>query len=92
MKRILCFAGSNKSTSINQKFVKFAASQIKGFDVKVIKRSDYEFTMYGEDVEKELGYSSELRMLHQEIADADGIIISVNEHNSGVSAFFKNIT
>jgi len=90
MKRILCFAGSNKSTSINQKFVKFAASQIKGFDVKVIKLTDYEITMYGEDVEKERGYSSELRMLLQEIADADGIIISVNEHNSGVSAFFKN--
>ncbi len=92
MKKIVVFAGSNSKTSINHKLIKFAASQIQGHFVKVIKLTDFELPMYGEDIEKEQGSSSELRLLHQEIADADALIFSVNEHNSGVSAFYKNTT
>ncbi len=92
MKKIVAFAGSNSSTSINHKLVTFAASQIEDYDVKVIKLTDYELPMFSEDLEKEQGFSSNLRLLNQEIAEADALIISVNEHNSGVSAFFKNVT
>jgi NAD(P)H-dependent FMN reductase len=72
--------------------VTFAASQIEDHDVMVIKLTDYELPMFSEDLEKEQGFSSNLRLLHQEIVEADALIISVNEHNSGISAFFKNVT
>lgn len=90
MKKIIAFAGSNSSTSINHKFVSFAASQIKNHEVNVIKLTDYELPMFSEDIEKEQGFPPNLRLLNQEISNAEGIIISVNEYNSGVSGFFKN--
>jgi len=96
MKNIIAFAGSNSSTSINHKLVVFAASQIKNhhenYQVKVIKLTDFNLPMFSEDLEKEQGFSPNLRLLHQEIANADGVIIAVNEYNSGVSGFFKNTT
>src|SRR5690606_20490982 len=36
-------------------------------------------------------YSDALRNLHSQIKASDALIISVNEHNSNPSAFFKNV-
>ena len=91
MKKILAFAGSNSSTSINHTLVSFVASKIMDHDVKVIRLSNYPLPLYGEDLEKQEGFPSQLNDLLNEIKSADGLIISVNEHNSGVSAFFKNV-
>ena len=91
MKKILAFAGSNSSTSINHQLVEFAASQITAHEVKVIRLTDYPLELFSEDVEREKGYSVELRLLKNEIADADALLISANEHNRAPSAFFKNI-
>ncbi len=92
MKKIIAFSGSNSSTSINQKFVSFAASQISGHDVNVIKLTDFELPMFSEDLEKEKGFPVNLEKLNQVISEADAVIVSVNEYNSGVSGFFKNTT
>ena len=91
MKKILAFAGSNSSTSINHEFVSFAASKIEGHKVKVIRLTDFESPLFSEDLEKQQGYSVALRQLNNEIKDADALLISVNEHNRNVSAFFKNV-
>tara|TARA_R110000850_G_scaffold109659_1_gene222738 strand:- start:7942 stop:8484 length:543 start_codon:yes stop_codon:yes gene_type:complete len=91
MKKVLVFAGSNSSNSINQKLVNFAASQMTASEVRHIKLTDYPLDMYGEDIEREKGFSVNLRMLLNEIKEADALIISVNEHNGGPSAFFKNV-
>ena len=90
MKKILVFAGSNSSASINHKLVVFAASQVAGHNVEIIKLTDYPLPIFGEDIEREEGYSVNLRMLHNKIKEADALIISVNEHNRMISAFFKN--
>lgn len=91
MKKILCFAGSNSSKSINHKLVTFAASQIVGQKVEIIKLTDYDLPLFSEDIEREKGYSVDLKMLYNKIREADALVISVNEHNRTVSAFFKNI-
>jgi NAD(P)H-dependent FMN reductase len=46
--------------------------------------------MFGEDIEREKGYSVDLKMLYNKIKEADALVISVNEHNGMVSAYFKN--
>jgi len=92
MKKILAFAGSNSSKSINHQLVTYTASRIEGHHVNVIKLTDYPLPLYGIDLEQEGGFSNELKALHELIKESDGLIISVNEHNSGVSAFFKNTT
>lgn len=90
MKKIIFFAGSNSSRSMNHKLVSFAASQVAGHHVEIIKLTDYVLPLFGEDIEREMGYSETLKSLHAKIEQADALVISVNEHNRTVSAFFKN--
>ncbi|WP_347372710.1 NAD(P)H-dependent oxidoreductase [Aequorivita sp. Q41] len=90
MKKILFFAGSNSSTSINHKLVSFAALQLVGYNTQTIKLTDYDLPIFSEDIEREKGFSVNLKMLYNKITEADALVISVNEHNGMVSAFFKN--
>ncbi len=91
MKKILAFAGSNSSNSINHQFVNYVASQFREeFKVKVMKLVNYPIPMYSED-EEQKGFSGMLLGLKHEISEVDALIISVNEHNGSFSAFFKNV-
>jgi len=91
MASILAFAGSNSSTSINFKLVKHTVSLISGHETQVMNMANCPFPMYSEDHEKEKGYSNSLVELKDDIQKADGLILSVNEHNSNPSAYFKNV-
>lgn len=91
MKKILAYAGSNSSTSINQTLVDYATSLLADAEVKHIKLTDYSLPMFGEDIEKEQAYPDSLRELRNEFKWADAILLSVNEHNGTVSAFYKNV-
>ena len=88
---VLAFAGSNSSISINYKLVRFTSSLIGGHEVRLLDMANYPFPMYSQDVEKDSGFSNSLVEFKNEIANAEGLIISVNEHNSYPSAYFKNI-
>lgn len=90
MAKILAFAGSNSSTSINHKLVKFTASLISEHDIEVLDMTRYPFEMYSEDAERTHGFSNSLIELKKEFQEAKGLIISVNEHNGNMSAYFKN--
>ncbi|WP_298476009.1 NAD(P)H-dependent oxidoreductase [uncultured Maribacter sp.] len=91
MASILAFAGSNSSTSINYKLIKYTAALAKEHTVQTLNLANYPFPMYSEDYEKEKGFSNSLVEFKEDIQKADGIIISVNEHNGGLSAYFKNV-
>ncbi len=91
MKKIIAFAGSNSSTSINHELVLCASEKLQTSEVEIIKLTSYPLVMFGEDVEKEKGYSETLKKLLEKLKEADAILISVNEHNGTVSAFFKNM-
>ncbi|WP_310994200.1 NADPH-dependent FMN reductase [Aequorivita marina] len=90
MKKILVFAGSNSTTSINHKLVRYAASQINGHTAEVIKLTDYGLPFFSVDMEREEGFPENLKALNIKIQEADALIVSVNEHNGSISAFFKN--
>lgn len=91
MSTIIAFAGSNSSTSINFKLTQFTAGLIKTEKVKLINLAYESFPMYSEDHERENGFPDALLELRDDILKAKGVIISVNEHNSNPSAFFKNV-
>ena len=91
MATILALAGSNSSASVNFKLVKYTAAQIDNHQVQLLNMSNYPFPMYSEDLEREKGYSNSLIELKDDIQNADGLIISVNEHNGNPSAYFKNV-
>ncbi|MBU2946260.1 NADPH-dependent FMN reductase [Zobellia uliginosa] len=92
MASILAFAGSNSSKSINYQLVKHTASIIEGHKVHLLNMANFPFPMFSEDYERDNGYSNSLVELKNDMIKADGIIVSVNEHNSAPSAYFKNLT
>ncbi len=88
---ILALAGSNSSASVNFKLVKHTTSLIEEHEIQLIDMSKYPFPMFSEDEEREKGYSNSLLELKDDIQKVDAIILSVNEHNGGLSAYFKNV-
>lgn len=91
MAKVLAFAGSNSSTSINYELVKFTASLVTHHELQLINMAKLPFPIYSEDYEKKNGYSNSLIELKNDIGSANGIILSVNEHNGSASAYFKNV-
>jgi NAD(P)H-dependent FMN reductase len=91
MAHLLAFAGSNSSTSINFKLIKYTASLVTSHQVRILDMVDYPFPMFSEDLEREKGYSNVLVELKNDIKKVDGLLISVNEHNANPSAYFKNL-
>ena len=88
---ILAFAGSNSSKSVNYRLVRYTASLVDGHRVELLNLANYPFPMYSEDYEKDKGFSNSLMELRDDIKNSEGLIISVNEHNGGPSAYFKNL-
>ncbi len=92
MSKIVAFAGSNSSTSINFELVKYTNTLIDQHDIQLLNMANFPFPMYSTDYEKEKGFSNSLAELNRDIHQAEGFILSVNEHNGGPSAYFKNLT
>jgi NAD(P)H-dependent FMN reductase len=90
MKKIIAFAGSNNSSSINHALVAHVASTIENCDVTLLKLTEFPLPIYSEDLEKNQDFPEGLKNLLTIIKEADGLLISVNEHNGSLSAFFKN--
>ncbi|WP_281543059.1 NADPH-dependent FMN reductase [Maribacter aestuarii] len=91
MQYILGFAGSNSSTSINYKLVRYTTSLINAYEIRLMDMAKNPLPMYSEDYEKENGFSDALKWIKNNIQNCEGLVISVNEHNSYPSAYFKNL-
>lgn len=91
MKKILAFTGSNSSTSINLQLLNHITGRIQGHEIKTINLKDYELPVYCADIEKERGIPLNASIIKNQISQHDGLVITVNEHNRNVSAFFKNV-
>jgi NAD(P)H-dependent FMN reductase len=89
MKKILGFAGSNSSNSINHELL---ASIAKEFDVEfeLISLRDFEAPLFGVDLKTSQGVPSSIQELHQKMAASDGFIVSIAEHNGSMTAVLKN--
>ncbi len=91
MKKILAFAGSNSKTSINKQLANYAANLVESVETKILDLNDYPLPVYGIDIETENGIPENAKSFLNEIKNADGIILSLAEHNGNFSVAFKNI-
>lgn len=91
MKKIIAFAGSNSSTSINKQLATYAASLVSDVEVKVLDLNEFEMPIYSSDREKENGHPKEAINFVDEIRNADGIVLSLAEYNGAYSGAFKNV-
>lgn len=89
--KLLAFAGSSSSTSINKKLATYAASLFTNVEVEVIDLNDYEFPLFSVDKEKRMGQPPAAKTFYEKIEQADILVLSVAEHNAGLTAAFKNI-
>jgi NAD(P)H-dependent FMN reductase len=89
--KILAFAGSNSSTSINKKLVVHTASYFLEDEVKILDLNDYEMPLYSADREKRDGIPALTRDFAEKIDESDFLIISLAEHNGNYSVAFKNV-
>lgn len=90
MTKILAFAGSNSPVSINHELILNVVGRITEHEIEVLKLRELEIPMYSNAREK-IGIPENIKLLYEKILDHQALIISVNEHNRNVSAFFKNI-
>ncbi|WP_430409081.1 NADPH-dependent FMN reductase [Kordia sp.] len=91
MKTIIAFAGSDSKTSINKQLAVYTAGLVEGATVKVLDLNDYELPLYGIDRETENGIPENAHKFLNEIKAADGIVVSLAEHNGAYATVFKNI-
>ena len=90
MKKILVFAGSNNSTSINQKLAVYAAGLLENCEVRIIELREYSAPLFSSDIERNEGIPKTMIELNELLNDYDGFIISLPEYNHSITPVFKN--
>lgn len=88
--KILAFAGSTSSTSINRELVKFVLKDFKDEEINLIDLNDFNMPVFSVDLEKK-GFPDEAHRFLKVIEECDIIICSLAEHNRSYSAAFKNV-
>lgn len=89
--KIIAFAGSNSSKSINKKLATYASSLFENAEVEILDLRDYQAPLFSVDVEKEIGQAKEAQDFLEKLKSADILVISLAENNGNYSTAFKNI-
>lgn len=89
--KLLAFAASNSSTSINKQLVTYAAQLVENAQVTVLDLNDYEMPLYSSDREVALGVPEQAQAFYRIIGESDAVVIAFAEHNGSYSAAYKNL-
>ncbi len=89
--KILAFAGSISSDSINKKLVEFATTKFENAEIEILDLNDYEMPFFSSQKENEIGYHPLALKFAEKIDASDLIIMSLAEYNSAYTAAFKNV-
>lgn len=87
---ILVFGASSSKNSINKQLATYVGAKIENATVNVIDLNDFEMPIYSIDRQEE-GFPKQAQDFYNLIKGADGIVISLAEHNLNFSTAFKNI-
>lgn len=91
MKNIIAFAGSNSKTSINKLLATYASSLVTEANTSILDLNDFELPLYSIDLENEHGIPDNAHKFLEHIKSADGIVLSLAEHNGAYTTVFKNL-
>ncbi|PKG86463.1 NADPH-dependent FMN reductase [Colwellia sp. 75C3] len=89
--KLLAFAASSSSKSINKNLATYAASLVSGATVEILDINDYEMPLFSQDKEEVLGQPDAAKAFYAKLGQADAIIISFAEHNGSYTAAYKNL-
>lgn len=88
--KILAFAGSISSDSLNQKLVTYATTFFPNEEIEILDMNDYQMPMFSSDKEKEIGIHPIAQKLADKIDASNAIFMSLAEYNSSYTGAFKN--
>ncbi len=90
--KILAFAGSARTDSLNKKLIKIAAAGASeaGADVTVIDMHNFQMPIYDGDLEQREGLPQNALKLKELMLTHQGFLISSPEYNSSISPLLKN--
>lgn len=90
--RILVFAGSARSGSLNKKLARAAAAAIRaaGAEATLVDLADFPMPLYDGDLEAREGVPASARKLKDLFIAHQGLLIVSPENNASVSALLKN--
>ncbi|MBR9915107.1 MAG: NAD(P)H-dependent oxidoreductase [Algicola sp.] len=91
MRNIVVFAGSNSRSSINKQLATYASTLLTDAEITILDLNDFKLPMYGIDKEKTDGIPENAHKFLEHIKNADGLIISLAEHNGAYTTAFKNL-
>ncbi|QCK15603.1 NADPH-dependent FMN reductase [Mangrovivirga cuniculi] len=91
MKKIITLGASSSKKSINKTLAIHAASKLVDAEITVINLNEYVFPLYSVDSEEEYGIPEGAHKFNELINTADGLVISLAEHNGTYTAVFKNL-
>jgi NAD(P)H-dependent FMN reductase len=89
--KLLAFAATSSSKSINKQLVTYAASLVADASVEILDINDYEMPLFSQDKEEVLGQPEQAKAFYAKLGQADAIIISFAEHNGSYTAAYKNL-
>lgn len=91
MKKVIVFAGSNSQKSINKELAIYTSDFLVDKKINVLDLNEYPLPIYGIDEENDNGIPVNAISFYNEIKSADGIILSLAEHNGNFTVAFKNM-
>ncbi len=89
--KILAFAATSSTKSINKQLLRYASSQLDGAETEMLDINDYELPLFSEDREIELGQPALAKAFLDKIEQCDALVISFAEHNGSYTVAYKNI-
>ncbi|MFZ4262998.1 NADPH-dependent FMN reductase [Sphingobacterium sp. HJSM2_6] len=91
--KILAFAGSNSSRSINKKLVTSVSKYYKESEdvIQILDLNDFEMPIFSIDREEQNGIPEQAHQFAAHIDWADFILVSLSENNSSYAAAYKNL-
>jgi chromate reductase len=91
--KILAFAASTRTNSLNRKLILLGAEELKkaGAEVTLIQLEDFELPIYDGDVEENVGVPENGKKLKALLRSHDGFLIASPEYNSAISPLLKNV-
>ena len=89
--KVLAFAASSSTKSINKALANYAASLVTDAEFELLDINDYEMPLFSQDREEELGQPQAAKDFFAKLGEADAIIIALAEHNGTYTAAYKNL-
>lgn len=89
--KIIAFAGSNSTKSINKQLATYATTLFENAEVEILDLNDYELPLFSVDRETASGHPKLAQDFLDKIASAEVVVLSLAENNGNYSTAFKNI-